>query len=185
MNFTPKRKNGNMRALYLGLLGLGLILMVINPQNNTRRTAFVCISLIALTAGIYLMIRYELTTYTYILNAKESDFDFFVDKSTGKRGNYVCYYKISDVASFLPYEKETKDELVKKYTNISFYTYTNNASCKTNVLVFGNHGHYDAVIIERDEAYDEYLKNAIALVKEKKAQLRDEDDDEEIIDTSI
>ena len=177
MNFTPKRKNGNMRALYLGLLGLGLILMVLNPANSTQRTAFVCISLISVSVGIYLMVRYELTTYSYILNAKDNDFDFFVNKASGKRGAYVCYYMISDVASFLPYEKGTKDELVKKYINISFYTYTNNASCKTNVLVFANRGHYDAVIIESDEAYDEYLKNAIALVREKKAQEPDDEDE--------
>ena len=182
MNFTPKRKNGNMRALYLGLLGLGLILMVLNPENNSRRTAFVLVSLVSLTVGIYLMVRYELTTYTYILNAKEDDFDFFVDKSTGKRGNYVCYYKISDVASYLPYEKDTKDELVKKYINISFYTYTNNPSCKTNVLVFGNRGHYDAIIMERDEAYDEYIRNAIRLAKEKQAEKSDDEEDIKDID---
>ena len=179
MNFTPKRNNGNVRALYLGLLALGVILITVSGQfANTRRIAFICISMVSLVCGVYLMMRYELTTFTYILNAKENDFDFFVDKATGKRGAYVCYYKISDVASFIPCEKETKDELVKKYVNISFFTYTNNASCKTNVLVFANSGHYDAVIIERDEAYDEYLKNAIALVKEKKAQGTEEDDDE-------
>ncbi len=179
MNFTPKRNNGNIRALYLGLLALGLISIVVSGNfGSSRRIAFICISMVSLVGGVYLMMRYELTTYTYILNAKDDDFDFFVDKATGKRGNYVCYYKISDVASFVPNEKETKDELINKYKDISFYTYTNNASCKTNVLVFANHGHFDAVIIESDEAYDEYIKNAIALVKEKKAQLNDEDDDE-------
>ena len=121
MNFTPKRNNGNVRALYLGLLALGVILITVSGQfANTRRIAFICISMVSLVCGVYLMMRYELTTFTY----------------------------------------------------------TNNASCKTNVLVFANSGHYDAVIIERDEAYDEYLKNAIALVKEKKAQGTEEDDDE-------
>lgn len=170
MNYTPKRNGGTIRALYLGLLALTLISIAVSGQWGSRRIALISISMISLVAGVYLMMRYELTTYTYILSAKENDFDFFVNKATGKRGSYVCYYLISDVASFVPYEKDTKDELVKKYHNISFYTYTNNAQCKKNALVFQNAGHYDAIIMESDEAYDEYLKNAIALVKEKRAQ---------------
>ncbi len=181
MNYTPERKGGTIRALYLGLLALGLISVVVSGNfASSRRIAFICISMVSLVGGVYLMMRYELTTYTYILNAKENDFDFFVNKATGKRGNYVCYYLISDVACFIPYEKETKDELVKKYQHLSFYTYTNNPSCKTNVIVFKNAGYFDAVIIESNEAYDEYLKNAIALVKEKKkeAEVEEENDDE-------
>ena len=177
MNFTPKRKGGPVRAIYLGLLALGLISIVVSGQSPARRTAFICISMVSLVAGVYLLVRYELTTYSYILNAKETDFEFFVNKATGKRGNYVCFYMISDVASFLPYEKNTKEELLKKYQNISFYTYTNNASCKTNVLVFANAGHYDAIIMESDEAYDEYIKNAINLVREKQNTEDGEEDE--------
>ena len=178
MNFTPKRKNGNVRAIYLGLLALGLISIVVSGEWASRRIALICISMLSLVGGVYLMVRYELTTYSYILNAKENDFEFFVNKATGKRGSYVCFYMISDVATFLPYEKNTKEELIKKYQNISFFTYTNNVSCKTNVLVFANAGHYDAVIMESDEAYDEYIKNAIVLVREKQNTQEDEDDDE-------
>ena len=180
MNYTPKRKGGAMRALYLGLLALGLISIVVSGNfGASRKTAFICISMVSLVGGVYLMMRYELTTYTYILNAKENDFDFFVNKATGKRGSYVCYYMISDVASFVPCEKETKEELIAKYHNISFFTYTNNAQCKTNVLVFRNADHFDAIIMERDEAYDEYLRNAIALVKEKKAKEADDEEDDD------
>lgn len=177
MNYTPKRNNGTIRALYLGLLALGLISIVISGSGGSRRIAFISISMISLVAGVYLMMRYELTTYTYILSAKDDDFDFFVNKASGKRGSYVCYYLISDVASFVPYEKDTKNQLIEKYHNISFYTYTNNAQCKKNVLVFQNAGHYDAIIMESDEAYDEYLTNAIALVKEKRLVSDDEDDE--------
>ncbi len=178
MNFTPKRKNGNVRAIYLGLLALGFISIVVSGQWASRRIAFICISMVSLVGGVYLMMRYELTTYSYILNAKENDFEFFVNKATGKRGSYVCFYMISDVATFVPNEKDTKDELIKKYQNISFFTYTNNASCKTNVLVFANAGHYDAIIMESDEAYDEYVKNAIKLVREKQNSDEAEDTDE-------
>ena len=179
MNFTPKRKNSTVRAIYLGLLALGLISIVISGQSNSRRIAFICISMVSLVGGVYLMMRYELTTYSYILNAKENDFEFFVNKATGKRGSYVCFYMISDVVAFMSYEKDTKDELVRKYQNISFYTYTNNVSCKTNVLIFANTGHYDAVIMESDEAYDEYIKNAIALVKEKSGEADEDENDDE------
>ena len=175
MNFSPKHRDNTVRALYFGLFLLGFITMVLK-KDGTMGVVFTCISLVALVTALFLLVRYELTTYSYIMNAKEDDFEFFVDKAVGKRGNYVCYYMISDVVFYEKYNNEKKEALKKDFPNIFFYNYTHNLfSDKKQVIIFKNSSHYDAVIIDVDEAYDTYIKNAIELVKQAKSKPSEDD----------
>ncbi len=177
MNFTPKHKDGALRALYLGLFALGFITMLMNGEG-TKGIVFTCVSLISLVGGLYLLMRYELTTFSYVMNAKENDFEFFVNKSVGKRGNYICFYMVSDIVRFEPYNSEMRENLKKDYQRIFFYNYTHNLfKEQKQVIVFKNSSHYDAVIIEADEAYNEYIKNAIELTKNAKNQMSEFDFD--------
>jgi hypothetical protein len=170
MKFSPKHEGGAIRALYIGLFALALICMSLPFQNGTRRTAMILISMAALVGAMYLMMRFELTTYTYVLNPRENDYDFFVDKASGKRGNYVCNYLVTDIVKVLPYEKDTKEKLSKEYAGIMFYNYTHNLfSKKKQVIVFRNSPHYDAAIVEMNEQFEAFLENVTNLSKEANA----------------
>ncbi len=167
MKFSPKHEGGGIRALYIGLFALALICMSLPFSEGTRRTALVIISMVSLVSAMYLMMRFELTTYTYILNPRENSYDFFIDKAVGKRGNYVCNYSVLDIVKVIPYEKETKDTLSKEYVGIMFYNYTHNMFAKKKqVIVFRNSPHYDAVIVEMNEEFEAFLENVTKLSKE-------------------
>ncbi|MBO5339277.1 MAG: hypothetical protein J6A96_06215 [Clostridia bacterium] len=182
MNYSPKHTDNTVRALYLGLFALALITILFGGEG-ARGITFTCVSLVSIVSGLYLLMRFELTTYSYVMNAKENDFEFFVNKAVGKRGNYVCFYMVSDIVRFEKYSSEVRDTLKKDYQRISFYNYTHNLfKEEKSVIVFKNSEHYDAVIIEADQAYSEYIKNAIELTKQAKSQESkiDLDDDEMI-----
>lgn len=167
MKFSPKHEGGAIRALYIGLFALALICMSLPFQNGTRRTAMIIISMVSLVGAMYLMMRFELTTYTYVLNPREQNYDFFIDKASGRRGNYVCNYLVTDIVKVLPYEKETKYNLSTEYPGILFYNYTHNLfSKKKQVIVFKNSPHYEAVIVEMNEEFEAFLKNVTKLSKE-------------------
>lgn len=180
MNYTPQHKDGALRALYLGLFALALITVLFGGREGTRGIIFTCVSLVSVVGGLYLLMRYELTTYSYVMNAKESDFEFFVNKAVGKRGNYVCFYMVSDIVRFEPYTSEKREELKKDYQRIFFYNYTHNLfKEQKQVIVFKNSEHYDAIIIEASEEYGAYIKNAIELVKSAKSQASELDLDDD------
>ena len=167
MKFSPKHEGGALRALYIGLFALALICISLPFENGTRRTACILITMASLVGAMYLMMRYELTTYTYVLNPREQSYDFFVDKATGRRGNYICSYSVLDMVKVVPYEKDTKEKLSKEYAGIMFYNYTHNLfSKKKQVIVFRNSPHYDALIVEMNEQFEGFLKNVTELSKE-------------------
>ena len=168
MNYTPKHSDKATRALYIGLFLLGVITMFLKGEG-TVGTVFLCISMVSLVTSVYFVVRYELTTYSYIANENEKGHEFIVNKSVGKRGSYVCYYMISDVIKIESYSSETKENLKKDYPNIYFYNYTHTLFEKNKqIILFKNSAHYDAVIVELDEECYTYMKNIVELEKTKK-----------------
>lgn len=168
MNYTPKHSDKAVRALYLGLFLLGVITMLLKGEG-TVGIAFICISIVSLISSIYFVVRYELTTYSYIVNENNGRNEFAVNKAVGKRGNYVCYYMVSDIVKIEDYSSETREALKKDYPNTFFYNYTHTLfEKKKQVILFKNSAHYDAVIVElNDECYG-YMKNIIELEKSKR-----------------
>ncbi len=167
MKFAPKHNDKTARILYILLFGLALVLMSLPFKEGTSRTVLILISIASLVSAMYLIMRYELTTYTYILNPRGNDYDFFVDKAVGKRGNYVCSYPASNIVKVVPLQKDTREELKKEYPNILIYNYTHNLFCgKKQVIVFRNSPYYEAVICELGDEMESFLEKIMALIKE-------------------
>ena len=167
MKFSPQHEGGAIRALYIGLFAFGLICMSLPFENGTRRTAMIIICMASLVGAMYLMMRFELTTYTYVLNPKENGYDLFIDKAVGKRGNYIASYSVLDIVKVIPYEKDTRQELSKEYEGIIFYNYTHNLfSKKKQVIIIKNSPNYDALIVEMNEQFEAFLREVIKLSKE-------------------
>ena len=75
-----------------------------------------------------------------------------MDKHTGKRGTYVCYFPVSDAVKLIKMEDNTKAELRKEFKSIYFYNYGKNVFCGDKyIIVFENGDHHDAIIFEPDE----------------------------------
>lgn len=169
MKYAPKHTDKTMRILYILLFGAALVLMTLPFNEGIPRTVIICLSIISLVSAMYLIVRYELTTYTYILNPKGKDYDFFVDKAVGKRGNYVCSYQVSSIVKVVPYEKDTRESLKKEYQNIFIYNYTHNSfTDKKQVIVFRNTPNYEAVVCELGDEMESFLKSIIELIKEER-----------------
>ena len=64
MNYSPKHEDTRMRVIYGFLIALGFILYMLS--GSSLQLLFTCLSLILIGTGLYLFIRYDLTTYTYI-----------------------------------------------------------------------------------------------------------------------
>ena len=160
MNYSPKHNDTKMRAVYGMLIVLGLCLTSVG--TGVVRAILMSVGLVCLSIGLYLFIRYDMTTFTYIVMENEGRLDFYIDRVVGKRGSYVCYYPISDLALAEKYEKGTKKRLYEKYDKIFVYNYCHNRlRGEKYVLVFENDGYYDGVIVELDGVCFEYLKNQI------------------------
>ena len=171
MNYTPKHTDKAVRALYLGLFLLGVVTMFLKGEG-TLGTVFVCVSIVSLVCSLYFVVRYELTTYSYIVNEKDGKYDFAVNKSVGKRGSYVCYYKASDIVKIEEYTSESKEILKKDFSNIFFYNYTHSLfEKKKQVIIFKNSLHYDAVILELDDECYAYMKSIIEKEKARKQEI--------------
>lgn len=170
MKYAPKHNDKTMRIIYILLFGLALVLISLPLKEGVSRTALIIVSIVSLVGAMYLITRYELTTYTYILNPNGNDYDFFVDKAVGKRGNYVCSYPVSSICKVIPYEKDTKEALKKEYPNILIYNYAHNLfTGKKQIIVFKSTPNYEAVICELGDEMEEFLEKIMVLVKEAKA----------------
>ena len=147
-----------MRVVYASLIAVGFALYFIG--SGIVGTILTAVAILMISSGLYLFMRYDLTTYTYILMENEGRQDFYIDRVVGSRGAYVCYYPLCDAVLLEKYEKDTKKRLIKEYQRLFVYNYCHN--CMTgekHILVFKNEGYYDAVIVELDKASLEYLKS--------------------------
>ena len=166
MKFAAKHSDKTLRILYLSLFIVGIIFMTMRPEDNTRRTAYICVSLITIATALYLLMRYEMTTYTYILNPNEQNYDFFVDKAVGKRGAYVCSYRVSDIVEIIPYQNDSKEKLKARDSEIGFFDYTHNLFKKEKkIIIFKYQSKTDAIVVELSPEFEAFLVNTIELVK--------------------
>lgn len=178
MNYSPRHNDTKMRAIYGVLVVLAFAFM--NIGTGLVQTIFMSLSVICLCFGVFLFIRHDMTTYTYIVYDNEGELEFFVDKATGKRNAYVCYYPLCDCVTLLKYEKGTKKEIEEKYGKTFFYNYCHNRfSYEKYIIVFQNNGYCDAVICQLDQVNYEYLQNAISTAHEKAKENKEEPTTEE------
>lgn len=162
MKYSPKRTDNAIRAIYAALLIMTVLFA--GTGSGVTKAILSSLALIFLTASLYLFIRYDMTSYTYMLSEKNGGYDFYIDKYVGKRGGYVCFYPISDSVMFEKYEQGMKKSLREKYGNIRFYNYSQNIiKADKSIIVFANTGYYDAVIFEPDSQFSEMIKKASAM----------------------
>ena len=160
MNYSPKHDDTKIRAIYGIFIVVGLMFMSVG--TGMVKVIFTTLSLALIATGLYLFIRHDLTSYSYIVMENDGRLDFYVDKTVGKRGAYVCYYPLCDAVLFEGYEKDTKKALSEKYGKVFVYNYTHNRFCKDRqVIVFKNDGYYDAIICQLDVESAEYLSKCI------------------------
>ncbi len=166
MQYTHKKTSlGRARIIYIALMLLGFFLTSIKLENWAR-FASATIGVFSLVAGAFLILKYELTEYTIVVNAKENDLDFFINKVVGKRGAYDCYFHLSDGESIIKLEKSTKRELKEKYSKINFHTYCHNiASQDKYAIIFKNDDQYECLICELNDTMLSYLESSLALAK--------------------
>ncbi|MBQ7907082.1 MAG: hypothetical protein IJ309_03810 [Clostridia bacterium] len=162
MNYTPKHNDKGLRILYFILFFLTVLFLMVN--NPTYRWLYLSLAMLSLVGAVYLLLSFELTTYTYVLNAKEKSYDFFVDKATGKRNAYVCYYPMADLVYLGKQEKDTKDKLNSKYKKIFFYRYAHNLfNANSYIMVFKNKDYYDAITLDLNDEYLSFINKVIRL----------------------
>ena len=160
MKFSPKRTDSAIRAIYAGLLLASLLFA--GTGQGILKAILTSVALLTLTGSIYLFIRYDLTTYTYIIKENGESHDFYIDKSVGKRGGYVCYYPVSDIVLIEKYGKDTKKRLRSKYGKVNFYNYSQNIiKANKSVILFKNDGYHDAVIFEPDDNFTLAVNSAM------------------------
>lgn len=166
MQYTHKKTSlGRARIIYIALMLLGIFLTSLKLENWAR-FAFTTIGIFSIVASAFLILKYELTEYTVIVNAKEDNIDFFINKVVGKRGAYDCYFKMSCGEEALKLERGTKEELKKKYSKILFHTYCHNiVSQDKYAIVFKNDDQYECVICELNDTMLSYIESSISIAK--------------------
>ena len=160
MKFSPNHNDIRIRAVYGGLVLAAFVMMCFG--TGVVRTVLLSLSVVFLGVGLYLFIRCDMTTYTYLVIEKDEGFDFYIDKSSGKKGAYVCFYPLTDAVSLEKYDRSKRAELKKKHGKVFIYNYCHNKLTGLKyILTFKNEGYYDSVIIELDCKSLEYLKAAM------------------------
>ena len=136
MTYTHKKHAGIIRVIYLALLVIGFVLYPL--QIGDMKLFFNLSSFVCLALGVYLLIKCEMITFTYIIKEKGSDFEFFVNRAMGRRGNYVCYYYVSDIIRIEKHTKEIVSEISKKHPGTGYYNFSHGIFSKDKyIILFG------------------------------------------------
>lgn len=149
MKYSPKKFDTAVRVIYSACLVFSFVFMMIKPGGMIG-SILPSLALILLAASLYLFIKYDCTSYEYILIERNGTLDFYVNKISGKRGTYICYYPLSDCIEIKPFAASTKEEIRKRYKNSRFSKYVQNfiSSKELYYALFQNDGFYDCVIFE-------------------------------------
>lgn len=176
MQYSHKRMNGIVRIVYLCLIACGIVSF--NLGEGIMKTVMSSLSIVSLVAGLYLFLRSEMTTFSLVIKERETDFDFFVHKATGRRGNYVCYYYVSDIVKIVKHSKEAVSQLTKEYKNVGYYSFCHNLISKDKyIILFRNTNYYDMVVVEMNDEMKSYLESCMSTAVPCEAQSLHSDDD--------
>lgn len=176
MTYTHKKHAGIIRVIYLALLVIGFVLYPL--QIGDMKLFFNLSSFVCLALGVYLLIKCEMITFTYIIKEKGSDFEFFVNRAMGRRGNYVCYYYVSDIIRIEKHTKEIVSEISKKHPGTGYYNFSHGVFSKDKyIILFELEGKYDMIIVEMNDEFKSYLENCMSKSAPVSLNSDDEDDD--------
>ena len=151
MKYSPKRFGTGIRAIYCIALISSFVLMMI-PAKGAISSVLSSIALILLGVSLMLFIKYDATKEEYILIERNGTVDFYVNKISGRRGAYACYFPISDCVCHGDFKDTTRSELNAKFGNCSFSKYVQNfMSGKKYFALFTHESGYQCVVFEPND----------------------------------
>lgn len=160
MKYSPKKFDTAVRTLYSLCLLITAVLLLLHPTEGVWSSILSSISIITLFSGMVLFIKYDCTTYEYILIERNSTLDFYVNRIVGKRGSYCVYFPITDCLEIGVYDEATKESIRAKYPSSRFSKYVQNFLSGKNFYyaLFKGPEFYECVIFEADEAFINLMK---------------------------
>ena len=151
MKYSPKRFDTGIRVIYSASLILSVVLMMI-PATGARSSILSSAALLLLAVALFLFVKYDATSYEYILLERNGTFDFYVNKISGRRGAYACYFPISDCVAHGEFTDTTRTELNSKYSGCTFSKYVQNfMSGKKYFALFEHEGRHQCIVFEPNE----------------------------------
>lgn len=185
MKYSPKKTDTTVRVLYSASFVAGIALMIF-PAEGARAAIFSACALILLAIGIFMFVKYDCSIYEYILLERNGTFDFYVNKLTGKRGTYVCYFPLTDCVETGSYKEDTRKKLLDKYPSLRFAKYVQNFISSKNLFyaIFRNDGALECVIFEPNEEFIRLFEEFAGKLADG-TSLHHDDEDEEQIEISV
>ncbi len=168
MKYSPKKIDTKARLVYFGSLFLSVAFMMIN-SSGLIRTILYSVALILMAVSVFFFVKYDATTFEYILMERNGTLDFYVNKITGRRGNYVVYYPLTDCVKHGKYEKELHAELKGQFKDLRVSRYVQNflSSKERYYLVFQNKdGYFDAIVFEANDKMVDMICSAFDKAQE-------------------
>ena len=182
MKYTPNRSGHIADAVVFVCIASAVVMFLANRIQASSGALLQLLSVVFLTAGLYVLIRYKLMGFQYIIrvrNAEENgysaitDYDFVVERVQGSRISAECRLSLGDLieVSALPVKGGRGREAIKKYgKSLRMYYYTvNMMPPEPYLLAFRDHSGASedtviGILFEPDKKMAEYLKNAVTQV---------------------
>ncbi len=155
MNHSPKQEMKKTYFLSLCFMAPGIItfsLAAVSPITVVMQS----LGLLLCSLGIFIMYRYALTTFNYILE----DGELTVRKISGKRITAVARVALSECESLVKIEKDTLKG--RKFLGGKYNYIVNYAPATTYLLTFRDGEREVALILECDESFAAALSALIA-----------------------
>lgn len=177
MKHSPKKYDTAVRVIYSSLLIISVFCVTIN-FSGIFKTIASATGLLLMALAIYFFIKYDATSYEYILMERNETLDFYVNKIVGKRGTYMVYYPLTDCVGYGEYKKDTKENLLKKSSACRFLRYVQNfiSARELYFAVFKNNGYYDVIIFEASAEMMRYFKEYAGKAPSSSLHYDDDDD---------
>ena len=139
MNYSPKQDLKRIYFISLCFMIPGITLFMMSAASSFT-VVMQSVGLLLCSLGIFVMYRYALTSFHYIIE----DGELTVHKITGKRINAVARVALSECDTLIKIEKDTLKG--KKYPG-GRYVYTVSPAPKSRYLLVFSDGEEDAALI--------------------------------------
>ncbi len=160
--------------LIAALLLVGLVCYLASGLGVTAPLPLQIICLVCVCAAAYILVRFKLTSTTYMLrrregSADEDDLDFCVSRGQGQRAETLeCVLSLKCLKDAVVLEKGGLDRIREANKGIKVYSYTASLKPKERLaLVFDDDGELSCIIIEPDARLRDVLLQFSKENKEK------------------
>ena len=184
MSYSPKQKNPKgLTAAVVSLFAIAVILYSVPSALaikgiNVPPIIFMGIGLIIFVAAIYLILRFCMTKFEYVIKERDDGYggevmarafgddaplDFVVYKAMGTRQAAMeCVLALSDFVEAIPLGEEgvKLGDVTKAYKNdgFAYFDYTLTFRAKKNLmLIFANGDGFVGIVIESDNVIADYF----------------------------